>query len=55
VLSRTPLFDVAGYVVAEDHANFDLHPDGRRFVMVRSPQAAQIHVVLNALAVPRDR
>ena len=49
VQRRTPLFDVSSYVVAEDHANYDVSPDGRGFVMVRSPQASQIHVVLNAL------
>jgi serine/threonine-protein kinase len=49
VVRRTPLFDVSSYVVAEDHANYDIHPDARSFIMVRSPQASQIHVVLNAM------
>lgn len=47
VLSRTPLFDVGHFVPAEDHANFDVHPDGRRFAMVRSPVAGQIHLIQN--------
>jgi Tol biopolymer transport system component/tRNA A-37 threonylcarbamoyl transferase component Bud32 len=49
VTGRTPLFDMSAYVVAEDHANFDVGLDGR-FVLVRSPQASQVGVVLNALA-----
>jgi serine/threonine-protein kinase len=49
VVRRSPLFDASGYVVAEDHANYDVHPDGRSFVMIRSPQASQVQVVLNAL------
>ncbi len=47
VLSRTPLFDVSSYVGAEDHANYDVDPSGRSFVMIRSPQASQIHLVQN--------
>jgi hypothetical protein len=47
VVSRTPLFDATHYVVAEDHANYDVHPDGRSFVMVRSPQASVIHLIQN--------
>ena len=55
VVRRSPLFDASGYVVAEDHANYDIHPDGRSFIMVRSPQASQVHVVLNAMTQLRDR
>jgi len=47
VVSRTPLFDVTHYVAVEDHANFDVHPDGRSFVMVRSTQASQIQLIQN--------
>lgn len=35
VLSRTPLFDVDEYETAVPHANYDVMPDGRSFVMVR--------------------
>ena len=50
MVRRSPLLDASGYVVAEDHANYDVHPDGRSFVMVRNPQASQVHVVLNAMS-----
>jgi serine/threonine-protein kinase len=47
VLSRTPLFDVSDYVSSEDHANYDVTPDGNRFVMVRSPQSSAIQLIQN--------
>ncbi len=45
VTERVPLFDVGDYVIAEDHANYDVLPDGSGFVMVKSPQAGQIQIV----------
>jgi serine/threonine-protein kinase len=47
VLSRTPLFDVTNYANAEDHANYDVSPDGRSFAMIRNAQASQIQLILN--------
>jgi len=47
VLSRAPLFDVANFVMAEDHPNYDVSPDGRSFVMVKSSQASQIQLIQN--------
>jgi serine/threonine-protein kinase len=35
VLSRTPLFDMDEYEPAVPHANYDVTPDGRSFLMVR--------------------
>ncbi len=55
VLSRTPLFDVGNFVTAEDHANYDISPDGRTFVMVKSSQASQIHLIQNWAAQLRER
>jgi len=55
VLSRSPLFDAANFVSAEDHANYDVNPDGRRFVMIRSPQPSQIQLVQNWSALLRER
>ncbi len=55
VLSRTPLFDVGNFVMAEDHANYDVSPDGRTFVLVRSSQASQIHLIQNWTSQLRDR
>jgi len=54
VVSRAPLFDVTHYVTVEDHANYDVHPDGRSFVMVRSTQASQIHLIQNWVAQLRQ-
>ena len=47
VVDRTPLFDLGDYLRSEDHANYDVHPDGSRFVMVRSSAAGQIQVIRN--------
>ncbi len=55
VLSRAPLFDVGNFVMAEDHANYDLSPDGRTFVMVRSSAASQIQLIQNWTAQLRDQ
>jgi eukaryotic-like serine/threonine-protein kinase len=43
VRSRTPLFDASGYV------QYDVHPDGERFVMItrEQPEAQQIMVALH--------
>jgi Tol biopolymer transport system component len=54
VIGRSVLFDLANYGPAEDHANFDVHPDGSRFVLVRDPRSAQIHLILNWPALLRD-
>jgi len=54
VISRSPLFDLSDYGPAEDHANFDVHPDGTRFVLVRNPRSARIHLILNWPAQLRD-
>jgi serine/threonine-protein kinase len=47
VLSRTPLFDVEPYEGASPHANYDVAPDGKGFVMVHQGQLSQIIVVQN--------
>ncbi len=55
VVDRVPLFDVSHYVSAEDHANYDVHPNGRSFVMIRSSQATQIQLILNWTRQMNDR
>ena len=55
VAARTPLFDASNYLSVEDHANYDVHPDGQSFVMIRSPQATQIQLILNWTAQIRER
>jgi serine/threonine-protein kinase len=47
VLARTALFEASNFAGAEDHANYDVAPDGRRFVFVRSVQANQIRLIQN--------
>ncbi len=55
VRSRTLLLDIGNFAGAEDHANYDVHPDGGSFVMIRSPQASQIHLIQNWAAQLRER
>jgi len=50
VITRAPLFDVTNYVGAVDHANYDVSPDGRSFVMIRGPQASRIQLIQNWMA-----
>jgi len=47
VVSRTPLFDVAPYEAATPHANYDVSPDGKSFIMVHQGQLSQIIIVQN--------
>ena len=41
VRSRTELFDVANIEFATPHANYDVYPDGRSFLMVRQGRPGQ--------------
>jgi Tol biopolymer transport system component/tRNA A-37 threonylcarbamoyl transferase component Bud32 len=47
VLSRTPLFDVTDFDTAEPHANWDVSPDGKRFVMVDEGPMTEMIFILN--------
>ena len=47
VLSRTPLFPAEQYETAVPHANYDVDPSGKRFVMVRHRGASEIILVQN--------
>ncbi|MEO8193786.1 MAG: protein kinase [Gemmatimonadales bacterium] len=47
VTSRRALFPVTDIVVANPHANYDISPDGRTFVMVRRSPATRIVVLQN--------
>jgi hypothetical protein len=47
VISRTPLFDVEPFEGASPHANYDVAPDGKGFVMVHQGQLSQIIIVQN--------
>ena len=41
VVSRTPLLPVTDYESAVPHANYDVMPDGKSFVMVRQGRLSQ--------------
>jgi len=47
VLSRTPLFQAEQYETAVPHANYDVDPSGKRFVMVRHRGSSEIILVQN--------
>jgi serine/threonine-protein kinase len=47
VLSRTPLFQAEHYETAVPHANYDVDPSGKRFVMVRHRGSSEIILVQN--------
>jgi Tol biopolymer transport system component/tRNA A-37 threonylcarbamoyl transferase component Bud32 len=47
VISRTPLFDVTDFDTAEPHANWDVSPDGKRFVMVDEGPMTEMIFILN--------
>ncbi len=51
VVSRTPLFSVSGYAGATPHANYDVSPDGRQFVLVRTNPSARVMVIQNLRAM----
>ena len=53
VLRRTRLFDVSGYDTAAPHANYDVSPDGRWFVLARPDGANHIVVLQNVPELAR--
>jgi hypothetical protein len=44
---------VSGTVTCAPHANYDVSPDGRTFVMVRSSPAARVVVIQNLAGLVR--
>jgi serine/threonine-protein kinase len=53
VTGRKRLFPVGDMVATNPHANYDLSPDGKTFVMVRRSPAARIVVIQNLPALVR--
>ncbi|HJR50321.1 MAG TPA: protein kinase [Gemmatimonadales bacterium] len=53
VTSRKRLFPVGDIVATNPHANYDLSPDGKTFVMVRRSPAARIVIIQNLPAMVR--
>jgi Tol biopolymer transport system component len=45
--ARTQLFDVSDYEMANPHANYDVSPDGQRFVMVHLGRLSEIVLIQN--------
>jgi len=41
IRNRSELFNVANYEFATPHANYDVYPDGRSFLMVRQGRPGQ--------------
>ena len=53
VAGRTTLFSMAGYEAATPHANYDVTPDGKGFVMVRQGVLTEIVLIQNWTALVR--
>lgn len=53
VEARRTLFSVADIVSTNSHANYDISPDGRQFVMIRRSPATRIMVIQNLPALVR--
>jgi Tol biopolymer transport system component len=53
VTKRTRLFPIGDIVGTAPHANYDISPDGKTFVMVRSSPAARVVVIQNLPALVR--
>jgi eukaryotic-like serine/threonine-protein kinase len=55
VTSRKALFPATGIVTANPHSNFDVSPDGRSFVYVRSNPSSRVIVIQNLPAMVASR
>ena len=55
VASRTAMFPATGIVTANPHANFDISPDGKSFVFIRSNPSARVMVIQNLAAMVAKR
>ena len=53
VLSREPLFE-GEYVQYRWSRQYDLHPDGERFVMIQNPSSGDLEVIINWFTELRD-
>ena len=47
MISRDTLFAISDYEEADPHANYDVSPDGSRFVFIRQLMPNEIRVVRN--------
>ena len=53
VTGRQPLFSVASYESAQPHADYDVFPDGRSFVMVRQGRPGQLAEIVYIQGIPQ--
>jgi len=53
VLSREPLFQ-GEYVQYRWSRQYDLHPDGERFVMIQNPPTGDVEIIINWFAELKD-
>jgi serine/threonine-protein kinase len=51
VTSREALFSASAIVTSNPHANYDVSPDGKRFVYVRSNPSSRVMVIQNLAAM----
>jgi hypothetical protein len=47
VSARTPLFEDADFETSTPHANYDVMPDGKSFIMVRLGRASEFTYLQN--------
>jgi hypothetical protein len=55
VTSRKLLFAGQGIVTSNPHSNFDVSPDGNRFVFARSNPSSRVMVIQNLAAMVEHR
>ena len=53
ITKRTELFDASDYEPAQPHANYDVSPDGKSFVMLKRSPSSYIVVIQNLLELVR--
>ena len=55
VVNRQPLFQGRVLLESGDEVSYDVHPDGKRFVVIRPAMDPEIVVVLNWVSELRER
>jgi serine/threonine-protein kinase len=53
VIKRTVLFDASDYEPSQPHANYDVSPDGKSFVMIKRSPSSHIVIIQNLRALVR--
>jgi serine/threonine protein kinase/Tol biopolymer transport system component len=55
VTSRKALFPAAGIVTSNPHGNYDISPDGKQFVFIRSNPSSRVMIIQNLAAMVERR